>query len=138
MRRGIRRYSQWPVAATKPATPSALHCACTITLARNETRRKFGLDSENTAFGPPAGLARTGRTSASLTPTEHNVADLVTEECTNAAIANRLSVSKRTVDKHVSKFLAELELRSRIQIAGVLASPLATARMSEQTDTLAI
>ncbi|WP_328401758.1 helix-turn-helix transcriptional regulator [Nocardia sp. NBC_00403] len=78
-----------------------------------------------------------GGTSASLTPTERIVADLVAEGYTNAAIANRLSVSKRTVDKHVSKILAKLELRSRIQIAGVLASPHATARMSEQTDTLA-
>ncbi|WP_433733951.1 LuxR C-terminal-related transcriptional regulator [Nocardia sp. CA-129566] len=65
-------------------------------------------------------------------------ADLIAEGCTTAAIANRLSVSKRAVDKHVSKILAKPELRSRIQIAGVLASPQATARMSEQTDTLAI
>ncbi|MGW4772417.1 LuxR C-terminal-related transcriptional regulator [Nocardia sp. NPDC004278] len=88
----------------------------------------------------PARRARSdvGRTSASLTPPARAVADLVTEECTNAAIANRLSVSKRPVDNHVSKILAELEFRSHIQIAGVLASPQATARMSEQTDTLAI
>lgn len=75
-----------------------------------------------------------GGTSASLTPSERTVAERMRQRsgCESPLYA------EHTVAKHVSKILAELELRSRIQIAGVLASPQGTARMSEQTDTLAI
>jgi DNA-binding CsgD family transcriptional regulator/tetratricopeptide (TPR) repeat protein len=52
-----------------------------------------------------------------LTPTELKVAHLVAEGNSNADIATRLFLSRRTAELHVSRILTKLDARSRVQIA---------------------
>lgn len=54
---------------------------------------------------------------AELTRREREVADLVAEGLTNRAIAARLHLSARTVERHVEHILTKLEFTSRAQIA---------------------
>jgi DNA-binding CsgD family transcriptional regulator/tetratricopeptide (TPR) repeat protein len=53
----------------------------------------------------------------SLTTAEYRVAELVAKGATNREVAERLSVSVRTVDSHVSRVLAKLGYSSRVEIA---------------------
>jgi DNA-binding CsgD family transcriptional regulator len=48
-----------------------------------------------------------------LTPRELQVIELIARGQTNRAIAGQLSISERTVDRHVSNILLKLELPSR-------------------------
>jgi DNA-binding NarL/FixJ family response regulator len=52
-----------------------------------------------------------------LTARELQVADLIADGLTNAAIARRLGVSVRTVDAHVEHVRTKLGVRARAQIA---------------------
>lgn len=56
-----------------------------------------------------------------LTPTERKVAALVAQGKSNADIAQRMFLSPRTIQSHVSSILAKLSLQSRVQIAVGLA-----------------
>jgi DNA-binding CsgD family transcriptional regulator len=53
----------------------------------------------------------------SLTPSEAKVAGLVADGLSNQQIADRLVLSVRTVESHVSHILAKLGVRSRVDIA---------------------
>ena len=53
---------------------------------------------------------------ASLTPTEHDVVQLVSEGLSNKDIATRLFVSPRTVQAHLTHVYAKLGLASRVQL----------------------
>lgn len=53
----------------------------------------------------------------SLTPTETEVAELVAEGLSNPQIAERLFISRRTVQTHVSHAFAKLNIASRAQLA---------------------
>jgi len=53
----------------------------------------------------------------SLTPTETKIASLVAHALSNPQIADRLFLSRRTVEVHVSHILTKLDLHSRIEIA---------------------
>jgi RNA polymerase sigma factor (sigma-70 family) len=48
-----------------------------------------------------------------LSPREQQVLRLIAEGATNKAIAARLSVSERTVDRHVSNILVKLDVPTR-------------------------
>jgi DNA-binding NarL/FixJ family response regulator len=52
-----------------------------------------------------------------LTVRELQVAGLVAEGLTNRQIAERLVISARTADRHVSNILAKLGLATRAQVA---------------------
>ena len=52
-----------------------------------------------------------------LTPREREVAELVAEGLTNAAVAARLTLSERTVENHVSRVLHKRGLGSRTELA---------------------
>ncbi|MEV0601466.1 LuxR C-terminal-related transcriptional regulator [Streptomyces sp. NPDC050315] len=63
--------------------------------------------------------ARPSGTADELTPRERQVAALVAEGLTNREIAEKLVVSKRTVDSHIEHILAKLGFSSRAQIAAL-------------------
>jgi DNA-binding CsgD family transcriptional regulator/tetratricopeptide (TPR) repeat protein len=61
---------------------------------------------------------RTRAHPAGLTPREAEVLELLVVGCTNAQMADRLFLSVRTVDHHVSAVLGKLGIRSRAEVAG--------------------
>jgi len=63
----------------------------------------------------------------SLTRTEERIARHVATGATNPEIAQRLCVSRRTVESHVSNVLAKLGLRSRTEVAVLVARRLEDA-----------
>ena len=64
---------------------------------------------------------QTGHGWAALTPTEVKVAYLVGEGLSNPDIGKRLFLSRYTVQVHVSKILAKLQVRSRVEVVGEVA-----------------
>jgi DNA-binding NarL/FixJ family response regulator len=81
-------------------------------LARADARLgEFGLRRRDVAVRrrPAAGWE-------ALTPRERVVAELVAEGLSNPDIGTRLSLSRRTVQVHVSHILAKLAARSRVEI----------------------
>jgi non-specific serine/threonine protein kinase len=57
-----------------------------------------------------------------LSAREREVAALVAEGLTNRQIAERLVISERTADRHLSNILAKLGATTRAQIAAIWAS----------------
>jgi DNA-binding CsgD family transcriptional regulator len=73
--------------------------------------RPFGIRRRHLAARRPA----TGWDA--LTPTEAKIAGLVGEGLSNPDIAARLFLSRNTVQSHMSKVLAKLQARSRVEVA---------------------
>ncbi len=67
-------------------------------------------------------LQSLARALPALTRRQRKVADLVTFGCTNAEIANMLSISANAVKKHVSRLLELLEASNRTELATTLAN----------------
>jgi DNA-binding NarL/FixJ family response regulator len=73
-------------------------------------------------------LARGGRRAttltgvASLSDREHDVAQLVQQRLTNREIAERLVLSEKTVERHLSRIFVKLDARSRVEVARMLES----------------
>ncbi|WP_430784682.1 AAA family ATPase [Actinoplanes sp. G11-F43] len=56
-----------------------------------------------------------------LSPAERPVALLVAQGMTNIAVARRLNLSPHTVDSHLRKVFQKLEIRSRVELAALVA-----------------
>ena len=68
------------------------------------------VDGDGQAEGTPA-------ESLGLTDREVEVLELVAEGCTNREIGERLFISEKTASVHVSRILAKLDVRSRVEAA---------------------
>ncbi len=67
--------------------------------------------------GPGHGAAAPG-----LTSREREIAELVADGLSNRQIAERLVISKRTVDAHIEHIYGKLGVSSRVQLADWLRS----------------
>ena len=63
------------------------------------------------------GLPLARRGADGLTPRQREVAELVSQGCTNREIATRLGIDERSAEGHVERILLRLGFRSRAQIA---------------------
>jgi len=66
---------------------------------------------------PPGGAAAPGAEAKPLTRREKEIAGLVADGLGNREIAERLYLSKRTVDSHLEHIFTKLGFTSRIQLA---------------------
>jgi DNA-binding NarL/FixJ family response regulator len=92
--------------------------ACGAVRVRDQTRRelrKLGARSEvrGPATGAEAGLE-------SLTAREREIADLVADRLTNPQIAEKLFLSKKTVESHIRNLFVKLGVSSRVEIARLI------------------
>ena len=67
----------------------------------------------------------------SLTAAESTVADLVARGLSNSQIANELTLSRRTVETHMSNILRKLGLRSRVNLAIAVAERASADAVAE-------
>jgi predicted ATPase/DNA-binding NarL/FixJ family response regulator len=65
-----------------------------------------------------------------LTPRQLEIAQLIADDLTNRQIADRLFLSERTVETHITNILNKLGLSSRVQITRWISSPGETASAS--------
>jgi len=68
----------------------------------------------------PAGSASSSAGARDLTPRQRDVADLVADGRSNAEIAVELSISEKTVEKHLKDLFARLGVQSRTAVAAVV------------------
>ena len=96
----------------------SLHALGAHGTAKAVTRRMRETGARNVPRGP---RPQTSRNPAQLTARELEVLGLLAEGLRNAEIAERLVVSVRTVDHHVSAILRKLDVGSRAQAAAAAA-----------------
>lgn len=92
--------------------------------ARRRLKARFGTSTAAAAPGPRGGGVPG---EAVLSPRELQVALLISEGLTNLEIANRLVISKRTVDAHVRNILVKGHLASRTHVAAWVTASLSSA-----------
>ena len=86
--------------------------------SRIAARRLRELGVHDIEVGP---RSATRRHPAGLTPREHEVVKLLAEGLRNVEIADRLVISRRTVDHHVAAIMRKLDARSRGEAVARLA-----------------
>lgn len=112
LRRAEEYFHQLSVPAVAGACRSLLrHAGASV------RQRRTGLDQV------PDDLRAIG-----VTVREHEVLQLLVERLTNKAIANRLHISPRTVEKHVASLIIKAEVADRIELSDFAASAYADGR----------
>lgn len=124
-RGAARRSLALRAAAAFEALPWPLHRAQALELA-GEIDAARALYAQTGAAADAARLSRaqtrTGGLPDILSRRETEVAELVAEGRSNRAIAERLSLSERTVENHIGSIFNKLNLRSRVEIAALVAA----------------
>ena len=95
----------------------ALELYAELGAVRDAARVRARLREAGVRLGTRAPHRRATSGWEALTPAELRVAELMAEGLSNPEIAERLVVSRHTVVTHVSKVLAKLGLRSRLEVA---------------------
>jgi predicted ATPase/DNA-binding CsgD family transcriptional regulator len=75
--------------------------------------------------GAGTSAPRAAGPAAVLTRREREIADLVATGLSNREVADRLFISKRTVDAHVEHIFGKLGISSRVQLTVLVAGPFA-------------
>jgi DNA-binding CsgD family transcriptional regulator/tetratricopeptide (TPR) repeat protein len=88
--------------------------------SRGILRVDAGLRSLGVRRGRRGARQRPQQGWESLTPTESTVAQLVAEGLSNPQIAERLFVSRRTVQTHVAHIFTKLDITARAQLAALV------------------
>lgn len=91
---------------------------------------RWALNEAGTArasYAPEAAANRTDSPLPRLSRAEQRVVDLVLEGHSNASVAKRLYLSKRTVDTHLGRIYKKLGIKSRAQLGTALTSDVASA-----------
>jgi DNA-binding CsgD family transcriptional regulator len=89
--------------------------------ARAVARLNGSLRAAGVALGKRGRRARPSHGWESLTGTEREVVRLVTEGLTNRQVGERLFISRRTVETHVSHVFTKLDVHSRVELAALAA-----------------
>lgn len=103
--------------AARPLLDRALDGFQRLDAARDIARVEARLRRLGVRRGRRGPRARPRTGWGSLTPTERRVVDLVAEGLSNPQIGERLYLSRRTVQTHVSHVFAKLDVSSRAQLA---------------------
>jgi DNA-binding NarL/FixJ family response regulator len=99
-----------------------LHARALATAGRTDDARAMYLRYGAVGYARALGTAERREASHdALSEREREVASFVAAGLGNAAIAERLSISKKTVEKHIGSIYDKLGIRSRAQLAGLLA-----------------
>jgi DNA-binding CsgD family transcriptional regulator len=104
---------------------SAVAIAQELDATLDQRRLVAGLRALGVRAGARGEQARPALGWDALTKAEREVARLVGDRLTNAEIAERLFVSRRTVESHVSKLYLKLEERSRVALVQAVNDHLA-------------
>ncbi|MGD9736773.1 MAG: AAA family ATPase [Solirubrobacterales bacterium] len=99
-------------------TAAAARAVTTEEEAARELRRAGSRVSAQTRRAAAAATSDDGL--AALTRREREVAELVAAGGTNKEVAARLFLSEKTVEHHLSRVYAKLEVRSRVELARLL------------------
>jgi DNA-binding NarL/FixJ family response regulator len=108
--------------AARDAITEAMAAYSTLGAVWDARRAKSRLRAEGLQIGARGPRKRPSTGLAALTPTEHRIAQLVAAGGSNTEIAERLVLSRRTVEVHVSHILAKLQIRSRRDVARAITS----------------
>ncbi|WP_131742345.1 response regulator transcription factor, partial [Actinomadura roseirufa] len=84
---------------------------------REQRRLGVRVPTGGRSAGRAAGGAAKGDTPFGLSPRELEIATLVAEGCSNQQIAERLFLSVRTVETHLSRVFAKIGVTSRVGVA---------------------
>jgi DNA-binding CsgD family transcriptional regulator len=69
------------------------------------------------AAAAPRGSRQAGRLAVALTYREREIAELASGGMTNREIAGRLHLSPKTIEAHLSRVFAKLDVHSRVELA---------------------
>jgi DNA-binding NarL/FixJ family response regulator len=88
-----------------------------IEAVRGVARGERGWVSRRIAAHMADWIQPEGQAEMKLTPREHEVLGLVVEGLTNQAIASKLDISEKTVEKYLSAIFTKLNVASRVEAA---------------------
>jgi DNA-binding CsgD family transcriptional regulator len=94
---------------------------CGANRYRDQAVRELRRLGERVGRGGRRGRGETG--IEALSGREREVAELVTERLTNREIAERLVLSERTVERHMSRIFQKLDVSSRVEVAREIDRP---------------